>query len=111
MRIVPGIHRIGDNSMINAYLVEQDGEVTIVDAGVPGYYKDIDRELATMGRTPADVRALVLTHGHSDHIGYAERLRRERRVPVLVEDADAALARGEVPNPSKGFGPVKLGPL
>src|SRR5215469_5522539 len=111
MRIVPGIHRIGDNSMINAYLVEQDGEVTIVDAGVPGFYKDIDRELATMGRTPADVRALVLTHGHSDHIGFAERLRSERRVPVSVDEADAALARGEVPNASKEFAPVKLRPL
>jgi glyoxylase-like metal-dependent hydrolase (beta-lactamase superfamily II) len=30
---------------------------------------------------------------------------------VLVHEADAALARGEVPNPAKGFGPVKLGPL
>jgi glyoxylase-like metal-dependent hydrolase (beta-lactamase superfamily II) len=111
MKIAPGIHRIGDNSMINAYLVEQGGEVTIIDAGVPGYYRDIDRELAAMGRGPADVRALILTHGHSDHIGFAERLRRERRVPVSVHQADAALARGEVPNPSKGYGPVKVGPL
>jgi glyoxylase-like metal-dependent hydrolase (beta-lactamase superfamily II) len=71
MKIAPGIHRIGDNSMINSYLVEQGGEVTIIDAGVPGYYRDIDGELAAMGRSPADVRALVLTHGHSDHIGFA----------------------------------------
>ena len=78
MKIAPGIHRIGDSSMINAYLIEQAGEVTIIDAGVSGFYKDIDRELAAMGRTPADVRALVLTHGHTDHIGFAERLRRER---------------------------------
>jgi hypothetical protein len=78
---------------------------------VPGHYNDIDRELAAMGRTAADVRALVLTHGHSDHIGFAERLRRERAVPVSVHEADAALARGEVPNPAKGYGPVKLGPL
>ena len=56
MKIAPGIHRIGDNSMINAYLVEQAGEVTIIDAGVSGFYKDITGELAAMGRTPADVR-------------------------------------------------------
>ena len=111
MKIAPGIHRIGDNSMINAYLIEQAGEVTIIDAGVAGFYKDIDRELAAMGRTPADIRALVLTHGHTDHIGFAERLRRERQVPVSVHEADAALARGEVPNPAKGYGPIKLGPL
>src|SRR5262245_14200669 len=65
MKIAPGIHRIGANSMINAYLVEQAGEVTIIDAGLSGYYGDIDRELAAMGRAPADVSALVLTHGHS----------------------------------------------
>jgi glyoxylase-like metal-dependent hydrolase (beta-lactamase superfamily II) len=111
MKIAPGIHRIGDNSKINAYLIEQAGEVTIIDAGVSGFYKDIDRELAAMGRTPADVRALVLAHGHTDDIGFAERLRRERGVPVSVHEADAALARGEVPNPAKGYGPVKLGPF
>jgi glyoxylase-like metal-dependent hydrolase (beta-lactamase superfamily II) len=111
MRIAAGIHRIGRNSIVNSYLVEDGGEVTIIDAAVPGYYDDIPRELATMGRTVADVRALVLTHGHSDHIGFAERLRRERSVPVWVHEADAALARGEVPNPSKGLGPTRFGPL
>src|ERR687890_739214 len=90
MEIAPGIHRIGDQSMVNSYLLEDAGEVTII---------------------VADVRALVLTHGHTDHIGFAERLRRERSVPVSVHEADAALARGEVPNPAKGFGPTRLGPL
>lgn len=111
MKIAPGIHRIGDKSIVNSYLVEDSGEVTIIDAGVPGFYRDIPRELAAMGRTVADVRALVLTHGHTDHIGFAERLRREQGIPVSVHEMDADLARGDVPNPSKGFGPTKLGPL
>jgi len=42
---------------------------------------------------------------------FAERLRRERHVPVSVHEADAALARGEVPNPAKGFGPTRITPL
>ena len=69
MKIAPGIHRIGDRSIVNAYLLEDAGEVTVIDAGLPGYYRDIPRELTAMGRTVADVRALVLTHGHTDHIG------------------------------------------
>jgi glyoxylase-like metal-dependent hydrolase (beta-lactamase superfamily II) len=111
LKVAPGIHRLGDRSIVNSYLVEDSGEVTIIDAGVPGFYRDIPGELTAMGRTVADVRALVLTHGHTDHIGFAERLRRDQRVPVWVHEMDAALARGEVPNPSKGFGPTKLGPL
>ena len=111
MKIAQSIHRLGDKSIVNSYLVEEAGEVTIIDAGVPGFYRDIPEELVAMGRTVADVRALVLTHGHTDHIGFAERLRRDRGVPVSVHEMDAALARGEVHNPSKGFGPTKLGPL
>lgn len=110
MRIAPSIHRLG-NGVVNTYLVDDAGSVTIVDAGVPGYYTDIPRELAAMGRGIEDVRALLLTHGHTDHIGFAERIRRERRIPVWVHEADAALARGEVPNPAKGARPVRLGPL
>jgi len=93
MKIAPCIHRIGDDATVNAYLVEDSGEVTIIDAAMPGFYDDIPRELAAMGRTIEDVRAIVLTHGHSDHIGFAERLRRARSLPVWVHEADAALAQ------------------
>jgi glyoxylase-like metal-dependent hydrolase (beta-lactamase superfamily II) len=111
MEIAPGIRRIGTDSKINSYLIEEGGRVTIVDAGISGLYRDLPAELASMGRTIDDVAALILTHGHSDHVGYAERLRTERHVPVSVHEADAALARGEAPNPSKGFGPTKIKPL
>jgi len=111
VKIAESIHRLGRDSIVNSYLVEDAGAVTIIDAGLPGLYNDIPRELAAMGRTVADVRGLILTHGHTDHIGYAERLRRERQKTVWVADLDAALARGEVPNPAKGTGPFRLGPL
>ena len=111
MEIAPGIHRIGNSSIVNSYLVEEAGKVTIVDAGVPGLYGDLPRELGSMGRTMADVHSLILTHGHSDHVGFAEQLRNDRQVPVSVHEADSTLARGEVPNPSKGYGPIKLSPF
>jgi glyoxylase-like metal-dependent hydrolase (beta-lactamase superfamily II) len=93
MEIAPGIRRLG-NGLVNAYLLEEAGEITIVDAGAPGQWKELLAELTAMGRTIDDVRAVVLTHGHSDHIGFAERARRELRVPVSVHEADAALATG-----------------
>ena len=111
MIIAPGLHRLGSNSIVNSYLLDDGGEVTIIDTGMPGLYKALPAELESMGRSISDVRAVVLTHGHSDHIGFADRVRREQRVAVWIDEADAALARGEVPNPSQGFGPIRIAPL
>jgi glyoxylase-like metal-dependent hydrolase (beta-lactamase superfamily II) len=110
VEIATGIRRLG-GGLVNAYLVESAGEVAIVDAGAPAYWGDLPAELSAMGRTLDDVRSVVLTHGHSDHIGFAERIRRERHTPILVHELDAALARGEVKNPARGLGPFKLRPL
>ena len=107
MRLAPSLHRLGQ-AIVSCYLLEEAGEVTIIDAGVPAYYSDLTAELAAMGRTIEDVRALVLTHGHDDHIGFAERLRLERGVPASIHELDAALARGQVENPSAGMGERKL---
>lgn len=110
MQLSSSLHRLG-SSLVNSYLVEEGGLVTIVDTGLPGYWRDLPAELAAMGRSLDDVRGVVLTHGDSDHIGFAERLRRERGVPVFVHDLDAARARGEVKKPMSGWGPVKIGAL
>jgi glyoxylase-like metal-dependent hydrolase (beta-lactamase superfamily II) len=110
MRLAPSLHLIGSN-IVNSYLVEEAGQVTIVDAGLPGYWRDLPAELEAMGRTIEDVRAVVLTHGDTDHVGFAERLRRERGVPVYVHELDAARARGEVKKPGSGWGPIKIRPL
>ena len=102
MKLGPHLHRIG-NDVVAAYLVDTDDGVTVVDAGLPGHWSELLAELTAMGRTPADVRGLVLTHGDSDHIGFAERLRREHGVPVYVHAADAERARGgDKPKPSIG---------
>jgi glyoxylase-like metal-dependent hydrolase (beta-lactamase superfamily II) len=107
--VAPRIHRLGDE-IVNSYLVDDGGSVTIVDAGAPSYWSLLPAELAAMGRTLADVRAIVLTHGHDDHIGFAERARREAGIGSRVHRLDAALARKEIPNPVKMFGGMRIGP-
>ena len=57
-----------------------------------------------------DVKGIVLTHGDSDHTGFAERLRSELGIPVYVGRADAARAQGEKP-PSPAPDARRLGPM
>ena len=109
-QVARGIHRIGDDSRVNAYLLEEGGEVTLIDAAMPGYYGDLPRELAAMGRTIDDVRAVVLTHGHADHVGFAEKLRRDRKVPVWVHELDRDYAAGQL-KPKRTTGPQRVTPL
>jgi glyoxylase-like metal-dependent hydrolase (beta-lactamase superfamily II) len=88
--VAPGVHRIED-SYTNWYLLEDDDGITIVDAGVPSSWDSLQDALDDLGRT--DVRALVLTHAHFDHVGFAERARRELRIPVYVHTNDAPITR------------------
>src|SRR4051794_36600402 len=90
--VVPGVHRIED-SFTNWYLVEEDSRVTIVDAGVPSSWDSLHEALRSIGRGRDDVEAVVLTHAHFDHVGFAERARSELDVPVYVHENDVPVTR------------------
>jgi len=109
MKLGPHLHRIG-NDIVAAYLVDTDVGVTVVDAGLPGHWRELLAELTLMGRSVDDVRGVVLTHGDSDHLGFAERLRRDHGVPVFVHADDADRARGG-DKPKTVMGPKRIGPI
>ena len=110
MRLAPGLHYIGSD-VVNSYLVEDAGGLTIIDAGLSGHWRELEQELKQLGYSLDDVRGIVLTHGDTDHIGFAERLRERNGIVVHVHELDAARARGEVKKPNSGWGPVKVRPL
>jgi glyoxylase-like metal-dependent hydrolase (beta-lactamase superfamily II) len=110
MRIASGLHRVGSD-LVAVYLVEEGGRVTVIDAGLPGLWSELLAELEVMGRSLDDVAAVLLTHGDTDHLGFAERLRREAGVPVLVHEDDAERARTAKNDPNGAAGPVRIRPL
>jgi glyoxylase-like metal-dependent hydrolase (beta-lactamase superfamily II) len=113
MQIAPGLHRLGSDphGTVNSYLVVEGGEVTVIDAGLPAYRRLLVDELGHLGLGLDAVRALVLTHGDTDHIGFAQWLWEEKGVPAHVHTSDVDRARLEVKKPNRGWGPVRVKPM
>lgn len=109
-RIAEGVHLLGTR-LVNWYLLEEGERLTVVDAGLPRYRGQLDKALAELGRSVSDVEAVVLTHAHPDHTGFAEELRAETGVPVLVHEADAHMARtAKIPGGERGPLPYLVRP-
>jgi glyoxylase-like metal-dependent hydrolase (beta-lactamase superfamily II) len=99
--IAEGVHRLGDD-LVNLYLVEEGGRLAVVDAGLPAHRGQLESYLPTIGRTLADIEAVILTHAHIDHVGIADGVRRDTGAPVHVHEADENLARTGKNHPRDG---------
>ncbi|WP_210505579.1 MBL fold metallo-hydrolase [Naasia sp. SYSU D00057] len=90
--VAPGIHRLS-HAYVNSYLVEEGNALTIVDAAFPATWPVLEHALDAIGFRPAQVEALVLTHAHFDHLGFARRIREEWDVPVWAHPYEGYIAR------------------
>jgi glyoxylase-like metal-dependent hydrolase (beta-lactamase superfamily II) len=77
----------------NWYLIRESGQLTIVDSGFPGHYATLLSGLQSIGHSPIDVAAIVITHAHADHMGFASRLSQVSGAPIYIHAADQAAAR------------------
>lgn len=91
IELAPGVYALGTD-IVNWYLVEDEGRLSAVDAGLPGFADRLEADLAQLGRRLGDVEAVVLTHSDGDHTGVAPRLRAAGS-RVFVHAADQATLR------------------
>jgi glyoxylase-like metal-dependent hydrolase (beta-lactamase superfamily II) len=85
-----GIHRIED-AHTNWYIVQDGNRLTVVDTGLPRSWQSLQRALRELGRSASDIEAVVLTHAHFDHMGFALRAQRELGVPVWAHELEREL--------------------
>jgi glyoxylase-like metal-dependent hydrolase (beta-lactamase superfamily II) len=91
-QVVPGVWRAGTR-YVNWYIVDGGAAgLTLIDAGLPGYRRQLGQSLAEIGKQTADVKAVVLTHGHIDHIGFADVLH-DAGATVHLHPDDVTLAQ------------------
>ena len=102
MQLAPGVWRVptAPRDLINTFvLVDDDEQVTLVDAGTKRAPQAVVDGLRHIGHDPSDVTRLLVTHAHPDHVGGLAGLRGRTGATVAVHERDAAYVR-------EGRGPV-----
>lgn len=106
MELLPGIHRVNTGAS-NAYVIVEDGLVSVVDTGLPGSAKKILRYLRELRFEPAAIQRILLTHQHPDHVGGATELVRASGAEVWAPRIDTPAIEGTAPRDTP-HGPINL---
>ena len=94
--LIPGVHRIQlplpfELEAISLYLVRVDDGHLLIDCGMdtPQSFAALEGAIHEIGITWSDIRTIVLTHMHPDHIGLSHRVRTLSGAPVLMHETEA----------------------
>jgi glyoxylase-like metal-dependent hydrolase (beta-lactamase superfamily II) len=108
MQVVPGIEYVDETSPAHIYVLDDGGEITLIDAGLPNEAPKVLAYLEKTGRTPQQVRRIVLTHRHGDHAGAVKDLVAATGATVYAH-GDEAEALAQQPDGVQGIHRVEDG--
>ena len=103
-RVIKGVHVV-PMGMANAFLIEGDDGLTLINAGYPGKEAAVFRAIRGLGRSLGQLKHLIFTHGHPDHIGSAAAIVRETGARTYLHPLDIPMAESGGP-----FRPLRAAP-
>jgi glyoxylase-like metal-dependent hydrolase (beta-lactamase superfamily II) len=103
-RVTKGVHLVPMGTA-NAFLIEGDDGLTLIDAGYPGKEAVVFGAIRRLGHSPDQLKHLIFTHGHPDHIGSAAAIVRESGATTYMHPLDIPIAESGGP-----FRPLRPAP-
>jgi glyoxylase-like metal-dependent hydrolase (beta-lactamase superfamily II) len=117
--LAPGIHSLGHGKggHVHAFLIEDGGELSLVDTLFEGDGRLVLDAIRTLGRSPSDLKRIAITHGHRSHLGGLAQLKRASGARVYAHEWEADIVAGErraqpvsvVPRQSLRLWPFQVG--
>lgn len=97
MLLAPGIYSLGVHKgfATHAFLIEEAGELTLIDTLFDADGRVVLEQIRAIGRTPGDLKHIVLTHAHRSHLGGLATLKRMSGATVYSHEWEADIIAGE----------------
>ncbi|WP_229051545.1 MBL fold metallo-hydrolase [Aeromicrobium sp. Leaf350] len=93
-RVTSSVFR-AEGTAVNWVILREGRDLTLIDAGYPGDVDAVLASVAAIGHRPEDLRAVLVTHAHVDHVGALNHLHERYGTPVLMHPDELANATGE----------------
>lgn len=77
---------------VNCFLVRDKSSI-LVDSGTPGKHDKILKQVKKLGLNPEDIELIIITHGHGDHFGSAQKIKELTGAKLAVHKEDAHLVK------------------
>ena len=106
--LAPGVHVLGGTKggRVRSFLIETNGELSLVDTLFENDGNGVLDAIRKLGRKPADLKRIVLTHAHRSHLGGLAALKRETGATVLGHEWEADIVAGDRAAQSVGLKPT-----
>ena len=95
--ILPGLEMVRSTWGSNIYIMDHGQGLSLVDAGFPMDYKKIRRHLLKRGSTLDQLKLMIATHYHMDHVGSMWKLKETSGSRVAAHEEDAMYMEGSRP--------------
>lgn len=96
-QVVAGVYLLPLGT-VNAYIIQAEDGLILIDTGTPGSASKILEGIQAIGHNPADLKTILLTHGHPDHVGGTSALKREvPHVKIFISEVDAPIVEKGLP--------------
>lgn len=94
--LAPGVHSLGHRKggHVRAFLVEDAGELTLVDTLFENDARLVLEAIRRLGRHPSDLRQIAITHAHRSHLGGLAALKRASAATVYAHAWEADIVSG-----------------
>ncbi len=105
-QILPGLHFITGLPVGRVYVIEDPDGLTLIDASISGVANTILSQVKGLGRSAREVKRILITHAHPDHVGSLRELKQATGAQVAASAIEQPVIEGQIPVPR--VDPAKL---